>query len=99
MTAAERLLWQSLRGRTLGAKFRRQASIGPYVVDFVSFERNLVIEVDGGQHADCEGDLERDAWLTRHGYCVLRFWNHEVLKNRTGVLEMIASHLSDPQPP
>lgn len=71
-----------------GVKFRRQQPIGKYVVDFVSFEKRVVIEVDGGQHSE-EVDKERDQWLNNEGFKVLRFWNNEVLKNTEGVFEVI----------
>ena len=81
-TDAERVLWKHLRMRQLGAcKFRRQQPIGPYVVDFICFEQNLIIELDGGQHIDqAEYDAKRSVWLKERGYRVLRYWNHEVLK-------------------
>jgi len=81
-----------LKGKNLeGIKFRRQEPIGDYIVDFVAFENRLVIEVDGGQHADEEKDKDtrRDAWLRSQGFRVLRFWNNEVLQNLEGVLETI----------
>lgn len=95
MTDAERVLWSHLRRRQVeGCKFRRQCPVGPYVVDFVCFERMLVIEVDGGQHAVRQGqDAERSAGLKNHGYEVLRFWNHEVLRETEAVLEVIRSWL------
>ena len=93
MTQAERALWRALREGSLGVKFRRQVPLGPYIVDFASLERNLVIEVDGGQHADCDADRVRDAWLQGQGLNILRFWNHEVLRNLPGVLEVIAARL------
>ena len=76
-----------------GLKFRRQQPIGPYVVDFVSFERRLVVEVDGGQHDQPDvrvADTERTLWLERNGYRVLRFWNNEVLGNLEGVWHEIS---------
>jgi len=79
-----------------GVKFRRQQPIGPYIVDFVSFERRLVIEIDGGQHNEeiIRGrDEERTAWLEERGYRVLRFWNNEVLMNLEGALERIREAL------
>jgi very-short-patch-repair endonuclease len=90
-TDAERLLWRLLRGRQLtGLKFRRQQPVGRYVVDFVCLEQRLVIEVDGGQHAwRREADDEREAWLARQGYRVLRFWNNEVLRQPDAVLRSI----------
>lgn len=86
-TNVENYLWRFLRNRQLeGFKFRRQEPIGRYIVDFVCYERKLVIEVDGGQHAvNKEKDEERDKWLRSQGYEVLRFWDNEVLKNRKGV--------------
>jgi very-short-patch-repair endonuclease len=75
-TDAERALWAKLRNRQLeGLKFRRQDPLGPYTVDFVCFERKLVIEVDGGQHAAAaEQDELRTRRLRERGYMVLRFW-------------------------
>ncbi|PIV20416.1 MAG: DNA (cytosine-5-)-methyltransferase [Deltaproteobacteria bacterium CG_4_8_14_3_um_filter_45_9] len=90
-TDAELLLWKYLRTRQMdGVKFRRQQPIGKYIVDFVSFEKRIVIELDGGQHsAEQERDRERDNWLSKQGFKVLRFWDNEVLQNLEGVLEVI----------
>jgi len=89
-TDAEKLLWKHLRAKQMeGLKFRRQQPIGNYVIDFICLEKSLVIEVDGGQHADNKKDEERDAWLKSEGFKVLRFWNNEVLTNMKGVLEVI----------
>src|SRR5262245_29275170 len=89
-TDAERKLWLELRDRRLGGfKFVRQEAIGPYIVDFICREQKLIIEVDGGQHAESAKDVVRDAYLTRAGYRVMRFWNNDVLRNREGVLETI----------
>jgi very-short-patch-repair endonuclease len=89
-TDAERIIWLLLRDRRLGGvKFRRQVPIGPFVVDFASVEHRLVVELDGGQHADSLADARRDAFLAREGWCVLRFWNNDVMQNREGVLERI----------
>jgi very-short-patch-repair endonuclease len=99
-TAAEKLLWKYLRSRALnGFKFVRQGPIGPYVVDFICRQRRLVIEVDGGQHANNKRDLMRDRWLVDHRYRVLRFWNNEVLENIEGVWETILSAVSAERPP
>jgi len=87
-----------LRLKNLGYKFRRQAVIGPYIVDFVCFEKKLIVEVDGGQHADSRNDQERDQWLKQCGYKVLRFWNNDVLGNRNGVVEKINEFLNHPLP-
>jgi very-short-patch-repair endonuclease len=90
-TDAEALLWKKLRARQLrGIKFRRQQPIEEFIVDFVSFEKRLIIELDGGQHAEArQRDMERDRLLRSHGFEVLRFWNNEVLENIGGVLEVI----------
>ena len=99
-TAAERKLWRYLRARSLGGfKFVRQEPIGRYIVDFVCREKRLVIEVDGGQHADCQRDAIRDQWLVEHRYSVLRFWNNEVLENIEGVWETIFAAASAAAPP
>ena len=99
MTEAERRLWYFLRAhRFKGMKFKRQALIGRYIVDFVSFQRRLVVEVDGGQHADSEVDLRRTRWLEDQGFRVLRFWNNEVLSNTDGVLDAIMLAGADPSP-
>jgi very-short-patch-repair endonuclease len=101
-TDAERALWRRLRSRSLdGHKFVRQEPVGPYTVDFICREARLIIEVDGGQHADNQHDVVRDQWLASHNYRVLRFWNNDVLGNVAGVLETIATTLADspPHPP
>jgi very-short-patch-repair endonuclease len=93
-TDAERKLWFELRDRRLGGfKFVRQEAIGPYIVDFICREQKLIVEVDGGQHAESAKDVVRDAYLTREGYRVMRFWNNDVLRNREGVLETILAAL------
>jgi very-short-patch-repair endonuclease len=93
-TDAERALWRVLRSRQLGrVKFRRQQPIGPYIADFVAFEYRLVIECDGGQHADSPHDAARDAWLERNGYRTLRFWNNDVLANPEGVAAVILAEV------
>ena len=89
-TDAEFRLWYHLRaGRFLDLKFRRQKPIGPYIADFVCLEYGLVIEVDGGQHNESANDAKRDAFLKTKGFQVLRFWNHDVLKNTESVLDAI----------
>ena len=92
-TECEKQLWAALRNRQLdGFKFRRQATIGPYVVDLLCAEHRLIVEVDGGQHGD-EADLSRTRCLERQGYSVIRFWNHEVIENLDGVLESVRQAL------
>ena len=94
MTVAERKLWFVLRDRRFAKfKFRRQAPIGRFIADFVCFERRLVIEVDGGQHADSVSDQRRDRWFAANGYRVLRFWNNEVMRNLDGVATLLAETL------
>jgi very-short-patch-repair endonuclease len=92
-TEAEHALWRCLRDRALaGSKFRRQVPLGPFIADFVCFERKLIVEVDGGQHADgtpARRDAARTAWLEAQGYRVVRFWNNDVLSNPDGVLEAL----------
>jgi very-short-patch-repair endonuclease len=97
MTDAEQKLWRALRSRSVGPKFRRQVPLGPYVVDFVCFDSKLIVEVDGGQHADSVGDAKRDRYFSVQGYRVLRFWNNDVLKNLEGVLIRI-TEFADPSP-
>ena len=94
---AERALWRQLRGRRLaGYKFRRQVVIAPFIVDFVCFEAKLIVEADGGQHADRGGyDARRSTLLEQKGYRVIRFWNNEILSNLEGVLARIVSALSE----
>ena len=88
-TDAERLLWRRLRDRQLGGfKFRRQATVGPYVADFLCVEAGLVVEADGGQHT-ADRDAKRSAFLTAQGLRVLRFWNNDILENSEGVLQTI----------
>ena len=90
-TEAEQRLWYHLRAhRFMDSKFKRQKPMGRYIVDFVCVERRLIIEIDGGQHAEqMEFDQRRDAWLRSQGYTVLRFWNNEVVQQLEGVLERI----------
>ncbi|HEY7315940.1 MAG TPA: endonuclease domain-containing protein [Candidatus Binatia bacterium] len=99
-TDAEQRLWANLRDRQLsGAKFRRQHPIGPFVADFCCPQRKLVVELDGGQHAeDVATDDKRSRFLEERGYRVLRFWNHDVLQNTEAVLDRITEALSDPHP-
>ena len=92
----ENLFWRQLRrGQLNGLRFRRQQPIDNYIVDFVCFEKRVIIEVDGGQHAsEIEKDAKRDAYLIRNGFKVLRFWNNEVLQNTDGVLDVIRNTCS-----
>ena len=89
-TESEQILWSWLRNNQLnGAKFRRQQPLGNYVVDFVCFDKKLIIEIDGGQHNDdqfIEKDKERTRFLHSEGFRVIRFWNNDVLTNIDGVI-------------
>ena len=95
LTDAEKRRWRRLQRRQVaGHKFRRQQPIGPYIVDFVCFERRVIVEVDGGQHAEQRSyDEQRTLWLQARGYRVLRFWNNDVLKNTNGVAQAIVDAL------
>ncbi len=93
-TEAERVVWRMLRGRRfLAWKFRRQVPIGPYIADFLCFEARLVVEVDGGQHAENSRDVARDRWFEAEGFRVLRLWNHEVLKTPEAALDAVYAAL------
>lgn len=97
MTDAEKLLWAHLRARRFAAyKFRRQHAIDTYIVDFVCLNSQLVIELDGGQHADnAVYDKTRTAFLESMGFEIMRFWNHDMLQNPEGVLSVILERLSN----
>src|SRR5581483_2032824 len=101
-TDAERVLWSELRDRRLnGAGFRRQVPIENYVADFVCHVAKLVIEIDGGQHFSDQAeraDAVRSAGIEAKGFMVLRFTNHDVMRNRTGVLETIAAAVAERAP-
>lgn len=88
-TKAERTLWRRLRGGQLGVKFRRQVPLQGYIVDFACFEKKVIVELDGSQHAapgHRQRDAQRDATLERLGFRVLRFWNHEIYESLDAVL-------------
>ncbi len=89
-TDAEKKLWQHIRAKQLcGFKFRRQQQLGPYIADFYCSEKRLVVELDGGQHADNRNDAERDTYLESKGIRVVRIWNNDIFANVEGVLEYI----------
>ena len=99
-TEAEKKLWQHLRQPPFKQHhFRRQATIGPYFADFASHQLRIVIEVDGGQHADNVADDRRTAYLASEGYRVLRFWNNDALANVSGVLSAIDRAVNADRPP
>jgi len=101
-TEAERKLWWHLRHRLAlpNSHFRRQVHLGHYIVDFACHHLRIIIEIDGGQHADrIKGDAKRTRFLESGGYRVLRFWNNDVLGNIDGMLEVIQSSvLATPTP-
>ncbi len=98
-TEAEKKLWKVLRANQLsGAKFRRQFPVGPYITDFACWEARLIIELDGGQHADSKTDAHRTRYLEGKGFRVIRFWNNEVLENLEGVLSQIQIVLIEAHP-
>ena len=100
-TDAERHLWRRLRNRqVLGLRFRRQHPILGFIADFACIDVRLVIELDGGQHAEARSrDLRRTEILESAGYRVLRFWNHDVLASTEDVLaEIVRQVLTPPQP-
>jgi very-short-patch-repair endonuclease len=91
---AEALLWLELKRSKLGGyKFTRQFPIGPYFADFACRAERLVVELDGSQHGDSGYDRKRDEFMRSGGYSVLRFWNTDVLKQRTSVCETILAAL------
>ena len=99
MTDAERKLWYMLRNRRFAAaKFRRQVPVGRYVADFLSFEKRIVVEVDGGQHSGSTSDVARDDWFRSQGFTVVRFWNNDVLTNVRGVFELLSGVIDSNTP-
>jgi very-short-patch-repair endonuclease len=92
-TPHERILWRALKDLPMdGSHFRRQAPIGPYIVDFLCPAKRLIIELDGGHHNEddtAERDRARQSWLENEGYRVIRFWNSEITADLTAVLERI----------
>ena len=99
-TEAEARLWRHLRDRRLaGYKFRRQHKIGTYFVDLVCTEASLIVELDGGQHAERKPyDAARTAALEVAGYRVIRFWNDDVLIRTEAVLSEILRALNERNP-
>lgn len=95
-TNAEIRLWRYLKNRQfVGVKFRRQQILRDYIVDFVCFEKKLIIELDGGQHSEqVTYDNERSEILSKEGFKVVLFWNNDVLKNTEGVLGVIKNYLN-----
>jgi very-short-patch-repair endonuclease len=95
MSPIEQKLWFALRGAQLGASFRRQHPVGPYVLDFYCSAVRLAVELDGDEHASREGrDAVRTRFLNGRGIHVIRFSNRDVWTNLDGVREAIALELS-----
>jgi very-short-patch-repair endonuclease len=95
-TDSEARMWKLLRDHRLANfKFRRQVPFRSFVLDFVCFERRLIIEIDGSQHASSEGDAARDSALMAEGFRVARYWNSDVLQRSAEVLEDIFAKLSE----
>jgi adenine-specific DNA-methyltransferase len=99
-TEAEEKLWSRLRaGRLEGWKFRSQTPIGPYIADFVCPAAKLIVEIDGGQHADQQDyDNRRTRFFENEGCRLVRFWNNDVLQNLEGVLTAILAAFMPPLP-
>lgn len=100
-TKEEIILWQYLKQKQLGVKFRRQQPIDKYIADFVCFEKKIIIELDGGQHNSSLGiqkDRSRDLFFTNNGYKVIRIWNNEINQNIEGVIRKIQSEIECPPP-
>ena len=96
MTPAELILWSILRDKDLGYKFRRQHSIGRYVVDFYSPALKLVIEIDGGYHLSSDMkkyDKIRQSYIKALGIKLLRFSNYDILENLTETVRKIKSFI------
>jgi very-short-patch-repair endonuclease len=94
-TEAERKFWYAVRDRRFeGFKFKRQVPIDPWIVDFLCAEARLVVEIDGGHHADSKRDPIRTAYLEARGYRVIRFWNADVLANLDGVMYAVLEKLT-----
>jgi very-short-patch-repair endonuclease len=98
-TDAEKKLWLRLRDRRLGGfKFRRQVPIGPFFVDFCCADKNLIVEIDGGQHRTAkDDDANRSIYLNEQGFRVLRFWNYDVLKKINTICKQILVELKKPE--
>ena len=98
-TPQEAILWNHLKNKKRGVKFRRQHSIGDFIVDFCCPEKRFIVELDGYRHGEkyvAAYDSERTSYLNELGYVVLRFWNNEINDNLDGVLLKIDSVLISP---
>ena len=97
-TKEEYIIWQILRNRKFfNLKFKRQVPIGKYIVDFLCEEKNLIIEIDGGQHnsdTNIIKDEERTKFLESKGYKVIRFWNNDINNNLDGVYQQLMDYMN-----
>jgi very-short-patch-repair endonuclease len=100
-TEAEKKFWWMVRDRRLGGhKFKRQHPIGSYIADFTCLEAKLIVELDGGQHAEQQMyDAKRDAYFASLGFCVVRFWNGEFLNNQEAVADQLLALLDGGKTP
>jgi len=95
-TEAEKIFWQAIRDRQTTYKFRRQFLIDDkYIVDFVCFEKRVIVELDGGQHNESKKDVIRNEYLSQQGFKVIRFWNNDILDNLEGCLIMLMQQLEN----
>jgi very-short-patch-repair endonuclease len=95
-TDAEAAMWRLLRDRRLALfKFRRQVPFQNFILDFICFEKRLIIEIDGSQHASSERDTARDAVLIAEGFQIARYWNNDVWQQPSAVLEDIFAKLAE----
>ena len=99
MTEAEKILWYYLQKKQFhNLKFQRQQIIGNYIVDFICFEKKLIIELDGGQHNETnhmESDKKRDEFLQSQGFKIIRIWNNDIFENIDSVLEYLEQIITD----
>lgn len=98
MTPTEWAVWNHLRDKKTGVKFRRQVPIGKYIVDFFSIEIGLVVEIDGSQHYEEKNqkyDEQRSNYLSKYGVKMIRFNNYEVATNLEGVIEAIIKNVNE----
>ena len=96
-TLGEAILWRHLRRKTLGARFRHQHPVGPYIANFACFRpHRMIIEVDGSSHETREQDVERDRWFLDNGWFVLRIWDSDIFGDIESVLDVITQAIADP---
>jgi len=95
-TDAEAAMWRLLRDRRLASfKFRRQVPFKDFILDFACFEKRLIVEIDGSQHASSDRDAARDTVLMAEVFQIARYWNNDVLQQPSAVLEDIFAKLAE----